>query len=140
MAFPMIGIAKKFGSAIVKYGGEFIDLVKIPFEFVGEVIDRSLDEIGNLIDAGFSNIHLGPIGDGLNWLLDRAGEKIHAHIDGELAFPDKFGRLVKDFFSKELFTDPGTCSKRWRAPAWMHRACRESSRMYSASWSSLPAG
>lgn len=98
------------GAAVAEHGPSIlhdaVNAAKIPFRVGGEVIRNGADWAGDRIADGLDTIGLDPVGTGIDWFLDRTGEKIQGIIERDLSFPDRLERLGKDLFSSELWNDP----------------------------------
>ena len=95
----------------IEIGGVLVDAVTLPFKTLGEAIAYVSDKVGDGLQAAFSAVGLDLPGDVLNFLTDRAGEKIQGIIERGAQYieqlPSRIERTANDLFSDNLWNNFG---------------------------------
>lgn len=106
---------KKFvegaGKILVKVGEVVLDVTTFPFKTAGEAIKFVTDKFGDGLKFVFDGIGLDIVGDSLDWLIKRIGEKAQGIIERGSQYieqlPSRIARTANDFFSDELWNNFG---------------------------------
>jgi Subtilase family len=99
------------GKIFVKVGEVILDVTTFPFKTAGEAIKFVTDKFGDGLKFVFDGIGLDIVGNSLNWLTDRIGEKAQGFIESGTQYieklPSRIVRTANDFFSDELWNNFG---------------------------------
>lgn len=99
------------GDGFATIGGILIDTATFPFKTLGAAIKFVTDKAGDGLKAGFSEVGLNIVGDPLDFIIDKAGEKIQGIIERGAQYveklPSRIGRTANDFFSDNLWNNFG---------------------------------
>lgn len=99
------------GDGFATIGGILIDTATFPFKTLGAAIKFVTDEAGDGLKAGFSELGLNIVGDSLDFIIDKTGEKIQGIIERGAQYveklPSRIGRTANDFFSDNLWNNFG---------------------------------
>lgn len=99
------------GDGFATIGGILIDTAIFPFKTLGAAIEFVTDKAGDGLKAGFSEVGLDFVGDSLDFIIDKTGEKIQGIIERSAQYveklPSRIGRTANDLFSDNLWNNFG---------------------------------
>lgn len=103
---------ENIGEGILEIGGFLIDVATFPFKTLAEAIAYVTDKVGDGVEAAFDELGLDIVGDALDFVIDRAGEKIQGIITRSADYleklPGRIERAADDLFDDDLWNNFGS--------------------------------
>lgn len=104
-------VFEDIGKVIVGAGGILLDVVTLPFKTLAEAISYVTDKVGDGIEAAFDELGLDEVGDALDFIIDRAGDKVQGIIERSVEYferlPARIERTADDLFDDDLWNNFG---------------------------------